>query len=490
MLDGIGIAVLAFALRLGIVLFSNGGARGIFGYDAGVYYSAADALIHGRVPYRDFIFLHPPGIMVALAPFAALGRLTTDPTGYIVANVFFNALAAVNAVLVWVIARRWGLDRRAALVGGLFYAVWWGAINAEVGVRLEPLSAFLFLLGITLLAGREPPSREPHSRGRSVAAGAALAGACCVKIWWVVPLLVVVGWYLARRSSRRSGGFLALGAGVAGALVTVPFLALAPGQMWHRVVSDQLGRRYGVSPLSRVQSLTGLRKAFPGLPTSAVVLAAAVVALVFVAVIVVAWRRAPARMVVAVLVAQFAVLMVSPSFFSFYSGYLAGSLALTVAAAAQPTPQPRPVGARVGWLAATVATVVTLGALAHSSTLVDPFPGRQFERATTGLHCVMTDSNSALILMNRLSTDLADGCPNWVDVTGHTYFGPAKTQGESRPRNTRWQADLRQYLLSGDAVVTIRPGTGMSAATRRIVQRHPVLARGDGFVLYAVRRGG
>ena len=62
--DATIIAGLAFALRFGIVLFSHGGPSGIYGYDSGVYYSAADALTYGRVPYSDFIFLHPPGIIV------------------------------------------------------------------------------------------------------------------------------------------------------------------------------------------------------------------------------------------------------------------------------------------------------------------------------------------------------------------------------------------------------------------------------------------
>jgi hypothetical protein len=112
--DAVAIAALAFVLRFGIVLFSNGGPGGMYGYDAGVYYSAADALTFGRVPYRDFVFLHPPGLMLLLTPFAALGRLTTDHAGYVVANLFFDVLAAINAVLVWTIARRWGLSRRAA----------------------------------------------------------------------------------------------------------------------------------------------------------------------------------------------------------------------------------------------------------------------------------------------------------------------------------------------------------------------------------------
>jgi hypothetical protein len=140
--------------------------------------------------------------------------------------------------------------------------------------------------------------------------------------------------------------------------------------------------------------------------------------------------------------------------------------------------------------ALVVAAVMSASALANSHNLVAAFPGKTFERATAGLHCVMTDSNSALILMNRLSTDLRHGCPNWIDVTGHTYFGPAKSRSVPRAGNLVWQAYLRRYLLSGDAVTAVRAGTGLSRATKRIIASHPVLARGDGFVLHAVPRPG
>src|SRR3954470_2421411 len=394
--DALLIAALAFVLRFGVVLFSHGGPGGLYGYDAGVYYSAADALTFGRVPYRDFIFLHPPGLMVFLTPFAALGRLTTDHTGYIMANLAFDVLAAINAVLVWAIARRWGLRRRSALVGGLFYAGWWGGINAEIGVRLEPLGTFAFLSGILLLAGQQHPSRR-----RAAAAGALLAAACCVKIWWLAPVLVVLGWHLLHRPLRRAAGFLALGAIAAGAAVTGPFLALAGSEMWHRVVSDQLGRKYHTQPYVRIQFLAGLRKGLPFLPTPVVALVVLVIGAVFVAAIAVAWRQAAARMVVAVLVAQFLVLNAAPSFFNFYSGFVAGSLALTIAAAVEPaaagTRAPARLDHRVGFAAAVIASIVTLGALVHSRDLVDPFPGKRFDRATAGMRCVMADSNSALI---------------------------------------------------------------------------------------------
>jgi len=126
----------ALAARTAVVLRS-GGFLGNYGYDASVYYAAADALIHGRMPYRDFVLLHPPGLMLAVTPFALLGRLTTDHIGYAGANLGFCIVGALNAVLVVRVVKRLGLGARSAAVGGLFYAAWFTSVSAEFLARLD-----------------------------------------------------------------------------------------------------------------------------------------------------------------------------------------------------------------------------------------------------------------------------------------------------------------------------------------------------------------
>jgi len=92
------VAVVALAVRLSAVL-RGGGLYGYFGYDDGVYFAAAASLLAGRLPYQDFILLHPPGIVLALAPFAELGRLTTDRDAMAVARVVWLLVGALNAGL-------------------------------------------------------------------------------------------------------------------------------------------------------------------------------------------------------------------------------------------------------------------------------------------------------------------------------------------------------------------------------------------------------
>ena len=92
----VGIGVVAFLARL-LPTLRGGGLSGLGVYDDGVYYAAAASLVAGRVPYEQFVLLHPPGIAVALAPYAVLGRMTSDPTGFAVARLAMMLVGAGNA---------------------------------------------------------------------------------------------------------------------------------------------------------------------------------------------------------------------------------------------------------------------------------------------------------------------------------------------------------------------------------------------------------
>ncbi|WP_375502266.1 hypothetical protein [uncultured Jatrophihabitans sp.] len=139
--------VLALAARLAVVL-RHGGLHGDYGYDAGVYFAGGDAFAHGRLPYRDFVLLHPPGLMLVLTPFAELTRVVSDESAFTVTVLAVTVLGGVNAVLVMRVVRRLGLGPRAATVAGLFYALWFGAVGSEFLIKLEPVGNLFFLLGL------------------------------------------------------------------------------------------------------------------------------------------------------------------------------------------------------------------------------------------------------------------------------------------------------------------------------------------------------
>lgn len=488
--DAAVVFALALAVRLLLVATGPGGFTGDYGYDAGVYYTAADALVHGRLPYADFLLLHPPGLMLVLTPFAVLGRLTTDHAGFIVANLAFSALGALNAALVHRIARQVGLGRRAALLGGVFYALWLSAAGPEISARLEPLGTFAFLVALTVLT-RSRGTKATGGRAQLVA-GVALGFAVCVKIWWIVPLLVVVAWSALRERDARGTRQLATGAGAAMLVVLGPFFLRAPGAMWRMIVADQLGRHPGgTSPVRRIYELSGLTQFGGGHAVR--VVASALIAVAAAFLVRAAWRHRAARLIVVVALAQVVVLLASPTYFGYYSGFAAATIALVVAAAAHPA-HPLQADGRgrlvrgvpvlvCGTAAAATAAALVTGHAAVATTR--PLALGHLPAAVAHMRCVTADSPMALIALDTLSRGLADGCPNWVDVSGRTYDVDAvRTRPTPRSHNVRWQGDIVRYLRSGQAAIVIRSGTGLDAASRAAIRSWPVLARSGRFTIY------
>lgn len=484
------IFAVAFAVRFLVAQASGGLTRIYLSYDAGVYYAAADALSFGRLPYRDFVLLHPPALTILLTPFAVLGRLTDDHVGFMVAVIASMALGAVNAVLATVVCSRMGMSRAAALLGGAFYALWLGSAQAEYQIRLEPLGNAFILLGLLAYLS----SRKPGSRSAALWAGVAFGLAVTVKIWWAAAVVVLIGWHLAR-TRRRALLPLTAGAASAIAVVTLPFAIAAPSAMWQMVVADQLARPdAGVSPAGKARTLLGTAQLLPGAPLALVAVAIVLAAAMAVTTIISAWRLPAARLVVTLLAVQLVVLLATPSWFVYYADYLAPAAAVTVAAGFAGARSRRGTVAPfvlrgVPVLAVLVVGAVTARFLATGTGAPARPPPAELTAAVSSVRCLMSDSPSGLILLDALSRSLANGCPNWVDVTGRTYgidkaVGP---DGKPVPRadNSRWQRDLLAYLTSGDAVFLVRVrGTGEDAATLRALRSGPVLARSGSDVVY------
>ncbi len=479
----VGVFLLGCVLRVGVVVLSSGGLRGTFGYDASVYYAAADSFVHGRMPYGDFVLLHPPAGMLALAPFAAFGALTTDHTGFVAANLTYSALGAVNAVLVWAITMRANCGRAAALLAGALYAVWFGAIDAEFVARLEPLGNFAFLCGLLLLVGSDSPSNR-----RAALAGGAVAVAVSVKLWWGVPLLVLIAWQCRPATpGRRPLAFL-VGALSALVIVNGAFFFTAPSSMWRMVVTEQLGRQADTPVTDRLTSLTTIRSGFPDLHGTGELLILIAIGGLTVAIAAAAWRSRWGPIIVALVVAQILVIVIAPSYETYYADFLAPALALMVGFSAARFGRLARLGrpASVGLvLAAATLTATTLSRQVNYST---PFPGRVLAHAVRHDKCVISDSPMALIELDSLSRGMTNGCQNWVDVTGYTFGIPGlHGNHDDRPTNATWQGALQRYLLSGDAVVLVRAyRTGISRSTMKLITGYPVLRGIDGFVVYRI----
>lgn len=479
------VGAVAFAVRLWLLLQGGGGLDGSYGYDNGVYFAAATALVWGRMPYADFVLLHPPGIVLVLSPFAALGRITTDSIGFEVARVAWILLGAVNAMLVVRVARRWGTA--AAVVGGLFYALWPPAAQTEENTRLEPLVSLGLLVALALLLR---PRGEVSSR-RLLVAGAALGFAACVKIWGFLPLVVLLVW-CARRWGVRACLRMAAGAAAAAVVACLPFFVWAPATMFRMVVQDQTGRdRSALRSWSRLDSMFGFLPVQAG--ARATVMTAVIGALVLVLVVVAAQsHKRGVGLVMVLLAAETTLLLVAPSYFTFYAAFLAPVVALAVGCGAGVL-LTRPWGRRWRGARTPVAAVALLGiALVYvdaTATVGIPVPASQLRDLVAGSRCVTADAPEALLLSDALNRNLAHGCPLMVDVMGLTHDVDAPTilpSGRPTPpgANKAFQRDLGRYLLSGQRILLAPSLRVVSPAVRWDMASRPVLLLSPAYVLW------
>lgn len=468
--------------RLGVIL-RKGGIHGIIGYDTGVYFSGSDALLHGRLPYRDFTMVHPPGITLAVTPFAALTHFMSDWNAFIVANVAFCILGAANAALVVLVCRRLRIARRGAVCAGLFYAAWFGSVSAEFDVKLEPLGNLLLLLGLlALLRDQERPTRWS-----ALLAGAVIGLPLTVKIWWVVPVVLIIGWHGVCRRSVRAALETLLGAAASVTAVCLPFFLADPAGMWRSVVTGQLGRPRKAPLIDRLAGMSTVPELLRHLSTRQQSLAAMVFVVFLIAVVTFAWRGAHrGRFLIIVMLAQLGVLLSAPSWFEYYSDYLAVGLAVTVGAAA--------VAVRREVLASTPAVALTAAMLAVTCLVTAagtqaprPYGGAaDLTRAVRNDKCVMSNNPTTLLRLDALSRGLAAGCPNWIDVSGRR-MGP-DTPAALTARHRTWHGVVLQYLRSGDAVALWQPrSSGYLKLVRNQLAKDGIVARAGGHVIYVGR---
>jgi alpha-1,2-mannosyltransferase len=461
----------------GWLVLRHAGVGGLHDYDDGVYYAGSAALVAGRLPYRDFLFLHPPGILLALSPFSALAAVTSDPVGLGAARAAFWVLGGLNAALTARVAGRQGY--LAAVLGGLCYALWYPAVYAERTTLLEPLGNTGLLVALLLVAR----PRDEVTRRAEILAGAALGLAVCVKIWMIVPLAVLVVWQLL--TARLLGAArVAVGAVLAAVVVVLPFV-VGGGPMFRMVVLDQLGRPRMSGLLARLSSIMGLRpfgQLVPDVVEGAVLLL--VLAVVAVAVVVAASVPGPPRLYVGLLLANLALLIGGPSYFEHYGTLASVPWALVLATAAARASARFP-GAARGW--SPVGVAVTLALLAHHATTLrtevgEPFPASVLAPAVAGRRCVTSDDPTALAALDVLSSDLRRGCPLLVDATGETYDRAAMYRPDGAPvprgQNQLWQRVITAYLLSGSATVLAREaGVELDERSLRRIRSLPLVAR-------------
>lgn len=481
------IFTVAFLARL-VPTLRGSGLAGLDFYDDGVHFAAATGLVHGRLPYRNFLLLHPPGITLILSPFAALAGWLGDAHAFALARLGFMALGAVNALLVSRYLRGFGVF--AAWFGGLFYALFWPVIYSEHTVLLEGPANTCLLVALLLVVPVD--LKAVPSTAKLLIAGAALGLAMTIKIWGIVPIVVLAGWLVWRFRWRIAGLFLA-GAAAAATVICLPFFLGAPRRMWRMVVLDQVQRNHtGLVPFERLNQIIGLTLyRLPNHFTVAMMLAWLLLGVAVLATL----RDRRAQPVILLLIALTALLFLTPTWFVHYTALTGAVMALVVGAAGQRL---------VEWSFAKanqrvrrgVGTVLLVGLglfslPVASASIGSPFPGRSLGAAVAARPgCVTSDHPTALILMNVLSRNLDRGCPLVVDLGGASYDLPSADRGVAvRAKNKGFQSYALAYLRTGNTTILARfsRGVGLSKTSYRKVTSWPVVLRAGHYTLRTPR---
>jgi len=245
--------LLALAIRI-FTLTRPGYLTGVTEYDDGVYFGATIRLTEGIMPYRDFAFIQPPGILLIMAPVAFIANVTTAVKGLALARVL-TALASTACIpLVGNLVKYRGTVVTLVTCGLL--AVYPGDITSAHTLLLEPWMNVLALLGANA-AFRRGSLASPR---RLVWAGVALGFAGAVKFWAIAPAAALLALCLLvtdRRATRLRAYLPALAAGFI--VPVAPFLLSAPLTFIRSTISDQAVRSGSAVPFFlRLANVTGV----------------------------------------------------------------------------------------------------------------------------------------------------------------------------------------------------------------------------------------
>jgi hypothetical protein len=329
------IALLIFFLSLGMSLWQLSVPEFLSSYDSGVYLASTIHLVSGVLPYKDFTFVQPPGILLLMSPVGIFSRFFGTHDGFIFARVVSSTATALNAALLaWLVRHRGRLAMALAGGGLAFLPV---SFFVSSSLTLEPYCILFVLLGALVVLDRDATDGEVTTR-RFVIGGLLLGFAVLIKLWAIFPL-VALALCLVPRYRRRVGALVSAAASCF-VVLSLPFFLFAPRNFISEVFGEQLFRQaapiQGASIGYRLLVMTGV-----GPTTIAPSTTVAEVAFVFVVVLVgVSFAvRAPRGCLdgffILATIFTGAALLYSAEFFPYYgyflSPFLLGAVGLSVA---------------------------------------------------------------------------------------------------------------------------------------------------------------
>jgi hypothetical protein len=457
----IAVIMTATLLAVGLRLFElsrPGFLLGINEYDEGTDFGSAIRLVHGALPYRDFIMVHPPGITLLMFPVALATKAMGTGTGMAVARVV-TALASAAAVpLAGLLTRHRGLFAALVTCGAL--AIFPDSILAARTVLLEPWLVLFCLLGALALFDGD---QVATSTRRLLLGGVLFGFAGTVKVWAILPVVVIL--VLTARRPRQAAVYAA-GVALGFCVPVLPFALSAPTTFYRSVIVAQL-LRSDVARISqgyRLQQMLGLAH-FPQMTTPALVIIGTVVVLLIGAMTVLGSRLAHspppaldwfATGTCALVVAAF---LWPTDFYYHYAAFLAPFLALVLALPASRLLAVLPARgrARLGWLrratmmtgagTMVVLTVFQVTVESHNHTSVPSAEIAAAQRLIPPGACVATDQASFTIAIDRFVSAVPQ-CSLMIDGLGTDYAlsdgrNPQTGAGSSSAVEAAWMSAFR-----------------------------------------------
>ena len=439
--------LLALVVRL-FTLTRPGYLTGVTEYDDGVYLGASVRLLQGALPYHDYAFVQPPGILLLMTPVALLAKVTTTAHAMAAARLLTVGASTACVPLAGSLVRYRGVFVTLVTCGAL--AIYPDDITTAHTLILEPWMN-LFLLTGACLAFRRGHVASPR---RLLWAGVAIGFAGVVKYWAALPALVLLAVCLltggAWRDRVRRAGRYVLGV-VAGFVVPVlPFFVMTPAAFVRSTLLDQATRAGTYVPVSlRLAHISGLidflngkghftltagvHSLFASGGAAATTATSAgwlpfFVAILGVAVLAVGYLWDPRRpsplewFVLAVTVVAVVAVLSYSAFFYHYPDFVAPWLAMSVGCAAGALPgalgtRPTARHALIG-AAGIVIVAIALFQAHEVSGLRAPQIYADKALIPAGA-CVVTDQTSLVIAADRF-TAAQPGCPDVIDALAMT----------------------------------------------------------------------
>ena len=437
---GVVIAVMTLvALGLRAYQLSTPGyLLGVTEYDDGSYFGSAIHLVNGILPYRDFVFVQPPGITLLMTPLALLAKATGTATALAVARIVTMIASAAGVLLLGLLVRHRGLPATILACGLL--AVYPDAVTTARTVLLEPWLVLFCLLGALAVFDGD---RITDNRRRLLLGGLALGFGGAIEAWAILPAVVIL--VLSLPGLKRAGRLLA-GMAIGFLVPVVPFAALDPASFFRDLVVAQVGPRHGAVRVGiwyRFKEMFGLSNL--QVAHSLVILAVVIILGVAIGALACSWlvtRTRPAALewfALATTLLIVAVFLWPSQFFFHFVNFLVPFLAMAVAlplgrllTAAQPLADRSGAGGVLRWSAAGLAAllIIVFTVTQASAEYRQARNGAVVAAAADRAHiisalkrivppggCVLTDQVSYTIAANRFISTVP-GCSTMDDPTG------------------------------------------------------------------------